>query len=251
MKMAIITAHAGADSLEEATKSWVGRGYTWEPFGDSKGILCPGVDLIITNGSEGMLPAYQYGFEFAKNAGFDLLAYLHDDVIIDDDNGAWIARVEKEFEDPTVGLVGFGGAIGHGSAGMYDVPYQYQLLARHAFMSNMRDAENHGTRFIRSCNVAVLDGFAMIVRREVLEKAGGWPLGTPIGYVCYDYWLSCMTRRLGYKIRLVGVPCQHLGGRTFVKLGKGDDPRHWQQYLDSHKYIYEEFRDVLPFEATQ
>jgi hypothetical protein len=60
-----------------------------------------------------------------------------------------------------------------------------------------------------------------------------------------------MTRRLGYKIRLVGVPCQHLGGQTFVKLGIGQDPKHWKQYLDSHRYIYDEFKDVLPYEVPR
>ncbi len=247
MKMAIVTAHAGAECLQQAVDSWVGK-----PVSPVAGMVPPdliinegGVQVYITSGRFGMLPAYQHGF--GANQEFDIIAFLHDDTIINDPK--WVDRVLKEFEDPTVGLVGFGGALGHGTAGIYKIPYQYQQLARTCFMSNMKDAENHGKRFIESCDVAVLDGFAMIVRREVLEKAGGWPLNTPIGYVCYDYWLSCMTRRLGYRIRLVGVPCEHLGGQTFVKLGIGKDPKHWQQYLDSHQYIYDEFKDVLPFQV--
>ncbi len=228
MKMCIITAHAGAACLNECRKSW-------------------GVEqsVFTINGGKGMLPAYQLGFEHTE--GTDVLAYLHDDVIISDPN--WAMSVLMEFSNPMVGLVGFGGALGHGDPGMYKKPYTYQQLGRSHFMSNMVDAENHGKRFTGSCDVAVLDGFALIVRREVLEKAGGWPIQSPIGYVCYDYWLSCMTRRLGYKIRLVGVPCQHLGGQTFVKLGVGKDPKHWQQYIDSHRYIYDEFKDVLPYEV--
>jgi cellulose synthase/poly-beta-1,6-N-acetylglucosamine synthase-like glycosyltransferase len=204
-------------------------------------------ELIIADGKAGMLPAYQYGYKLAED--FDVLAYLHDDTIINDPK--WYNRVLKEFEDPKVGLVGFGGALGHGTSGLYKIPYAYQQLARTCFMSNMVDAENHGVRFEGSHDVAVLDGFALIVRREVLEKAGGWPLNTPIGYVCYDYWLSCMTRRLGYRIRLVGIPCQHLGGQTFVKLGMGRDEKHWKQYIDSHRYIYDEFKDVLPYEVPR
>lgn len=250
MKMCIITAHAGAESLEQATKSWVGQGFAWEPAPEEcERIEIPELDLYIEDGKKGMLPAYQAGYE--RSGYYDILAYLHDDTIIDDDNGAWIARVEKEFEDPAVGLVGFGGALGHGTSGLYKVPYQYQQLARTCFMSNMADADNHGKRFTGACDVAVLDGFALIVRRAVLEAVGGWPLNTPIGYVCYDYWLSCMTRRLGYKIRLVGIPCQHLGGQTFVKLGMGRDEKHWKQYIDSHRYIYDEFRDVLPYEVPR
>lgn len=225
MKMRIVTAHAGADTLDQAVCSW----------GDH--------NIHIVDGPKGMLPAYQRGFELSDH--WDIIAYLHDDLIIHDP--FWHEKVLKEFEDPDVGLVGFGGATGHGDPQMYRIPYTYQQLARHNFLSNMRDAENHGKRFVGSCDVAVLDGFALAVRREVLEKAGGWPLNSPIGYVCYDYWLCCMVRRLGYRIRLVGVACDHLGGRTFVKLGVGKDPKHWQQYLDSHRYIYDEFKDVLPY----
>jgi hypothetical protein len=56
-----------------------------------------------------------------------------------------------------------------------------------------------------------------------------------------------MAHRLGYKIRLVGVRCHHFGGQTFVKLGIGQGPEHWEQFLRAHEYIYNEFRDVLPF----
>jgi hypothetical protein len=226
--------------------------------------------IFVEDGKDGMLQAYQSGLTKAAARNFDILAFLHDDTIINDLE--WTHRVLAEFEDPTVGLVGFGGALGHGYANMYREPYEYRHLGRYDFMSNMVDAENHGKRFTGACDVAVLDGFALIVRRDVLEGRGvvkpfmrgdtvtftehppfpnGWPLNTPIGYIAYDYWLSCMTRRLGYRIRLVGVPCQHLGGRTFVKLAIGQDPQHWQKYLDAHRYIYDEFKDVLPFRVGQ
>jgi len=244
MRMTVICAHHGAESVTAAVSSWMG-----EPVAPILGMVPPdlilnkpNLQVYITSGRYGMLTAFQHGF--GATGEFDILAYLHDDTIINVPN--WAERVRKEFEDPTVGLVGFGGGTGHGTAGLYRTPYDYHQLARTGFRSNMMDAENHGARFTGECDVAVLDGFALIVRREVLEKAGGWPLNTPIGYVCYDYWLSCMTRRLGYRIRLVGVPCQHLGGQTFVKLGIGKDPKHWEQYIESHRYIYDEFKDVLP-----
>jgi hypothetical protein len=253
MKLAVITAHAGADSLWDALASWhpaVTRkisGDKWETYFNREGLVREDyVHALVEDGRDGMLPAYQRGF-LVETA--DILAFLHDDTIINDPE--WAHRVLAEFEDPTVGLVGFGGALGHGYANMYHEPYDYHHLGRYDFMSNMVDAENHGKRLTGACDVAVLDGFALIVRWEVLEKAGGWPLNTPIGYIAYDYWLSCMTRRLGYRIRLVGVACHHLGGRTFVKLAIGQDPQHWQKYLDAHRYIYDEFKDVLPFRVGQ
>jgi hypothetical protein len=244
-RISIVTAHAGAASFSHAIESWCAHAIDSRkgPLPDSTGTALYDVYpmILVMDGRGGMLPAYQNGL---KNSSAEIIAYLHDDTIIKD--SGWVARVLKEFEDPNVGLVGFGGATRHGDPGMYRKEYEYSQLARAGFASNMRDAENHGERFTGSKDVAVLDGFALIVRRQILEDAGGWPLNTPIGYVCYDYWLSCMTRRLGKRIRLVGVECDHLGGQTFVKMGIGDNPKHWQQYIDSHRYIYDEFKDVLP-----
>jgi hypothetical protein len=101
-----------------------------------------------------------------------VLAYIHDDVMIYEKG--WDDRVLREFTDPTVGLVGFGGALGHGQPNLYRVPYHLPNLARQNFMSNLRHAEVHGERFTGERDVAVLDGFALFVRREILDKVGGW-----------------------------------------------------------------------------
>ncbi len=228
MNIAIITAHAGADSLSEAVLSW--------------GTDAP---MFIVNGRNGMIQAYEEGYQ--KTFDYDVLAYLHDDTLIHDPD--WVYRVLRQFDDPTVGVVGFGGARGHGAPGLYRDPYQYQQLARQGFMSNMVDAEVHGERFTGDRDVAVLDGFALIVRRELLDRIGGWPMGTPIGYIMYDIWLCLMARRHGYKVRLCGVPVNHLGGRTFVARKIGEREDHWAKYLAAHEYIYNEFRDLGRFEV--
>ncbi len=229
MKLAIVTATAGADSLSEAVRSWGGQ-----------------VPIFIEDGADGMLPAYQRGFEAAKE--YDILAFIHDDCLIHSPN--WLARVLLEFEDPQVGLLGFGGALGHGSPELYKTPFDYHQLGRSDFLSNMRDAEVHGKRFTGSCSVAVLDGFAMIFRRSVLKEIGGWHPDSPAQYIAYDYAACCRVRRAGYTIRLVGLDCEHLGGRTYVKLGIGDKPDHWQKFLDAHEYVAKEFKDVLPFRVS-
>ena len=99
----------------------------------------------------------------------------------------------------------------------------------------------HGQRFAGECDVAVLDGFSLFLRREVLVRAGGWPLGTPVGYISYDYWACCMARELGYRIRLVGVACDHLGGKS-----SGLNPNLDLRWEEAHRYIYDRFRNVLP-----
>lgn len=227
MRLAILTAHAGADSLSAAVLSWTNA---------------LAIGALVANGQDGMLDAYEAGY---LTTDADILAYFHDDLIIHDSN--WTERVFAEFEDPRVGLVGFGGALGHGSPELYKVPYDYHQLGRSQFLSNMDDAEVHGKRFTGSTDVAVLDGFALIFRRSVLEEIGGWHPETPAQYIAYDYAACCRVRRAGYRIRVVGVSVSHLGGRTFVKLGLGKGPENWTQFFAAHEYIYNEFRDVLPF----
>lgn len=183
-----------------------------------------------------IMDAYQTLFE-KSNA--DILFYGHDDLKIWEQG--WDQRVLAEFAESNVGLVGFAGAPGHGHPMMYKQPFNVSALGRVGFKSNMRDAEQHGARFTGSCDVSVLDGFALAVRREVLEKAGGWPRGTPIAYFCYDMHLCCMVRRLGYRIRLVGVDCEHLGGRS-----TGLNPNIKVNHEEAHRYIFDTFSDVLP-----
>ncbi len=246
--MAIVTAHYGADCLQQAVESWVGKRIS------SVEGMCP-PDLIvnendlqvyITSGRHGMLPAFQHGF--GATGEFEIIAFFHDDLLTL--NPDWKERVLAEFEDPKVGLVGFGGGLGWGDLAIYQKPYAYQQLARTDFLSNMVDAENHGRRFTGSCDVAVLDGFALIFRRTFLEQMGGWQLDPSISYIGYDYAACLAAHKLGWKIRLAGVPVQHLGGRTFVALGIGKDPKHWQQYLDAHATIYEQGRGILPVRVT-
>lgn len=187
-----------------------------------------------------VVEAYQRIFEVTANS---IIGYVHDDVVCQEAD--WDVRVLREFDDPQVGLVGFGGALRHGAPDIYSSPYSLSQLGRSGFMSNMREAEVHGKRIKSESNAAVVDGFAMFVRRDVLVKAGGWPIDTPIDYIGYDYWISCMTRRLGYKIRVIGVQCDHLGGKS-TGLNKNLNV----DFEGAHRYIYDEFRDVLPCQVS-
>ncbi|MFY9936590.1 MAG: glycosyltransferase [Silvibacterium sp.] len=231
MDLTLIVATLKWSGWEKCVRSWF-------PTED----VTSGAHLHLIHSAEGhlsILQAYQQGL---KSTSSPILGYVHDDVIVRDEE--WFARVIKEFDDPGVGMVGFGGALRHGSTSLYQKPYRLAQLGRSDFRSNMFDAERHGKRFTRACDVAVLDGFAMFVRREILEKAGGWPVGTPIGYFCYDYWLSCEVRRQGYRIRLVGVACTHLGGKSSSAVQVMESPQ------DAHRHIYDTCRDVLPFKVS-
>lgn len=223
-RIAIITAHAGSDSLEGAIASWGGE-----------------VPVHVVDGNDGMLRAYDRAW---REFDYDILAYFHDDLIITEPG--WVARVLREFDDLDVGVVGFGGALQHGSPDLYKEPYDYHQLGRSLYLSNVEDWKIHGSQEEGARDVAVLDGFALIVRRNILEMVRGWPLDK-IDYIGYDYWISCMAHRLGYRIKLTGVRCLHLGGRTFVLHSKLSNEEKIRQYEGSHKFIYNEFPDVLPY----
>lgn len=175
----------------------------------------------------------------------DVLVYAHDDVVMREEG--WDERVLREFDDPTIGLVGFGGALEHGHRDLYKVPYKLQHLGRSSYLSNVDDAEVHGERFTGARDCAVLDGFVLAIRRDLLVRAGGWrAICGPVDFFGYDYSASAMAHRLGYRVRVVGVRCHHLGGQTSVKVK--DNPITGQQaYDDSHAWFYNEFRDVMPF----
>ena len=183
-----------------------------------------------------VVEAYQSGFE---NSRGEILGFVHDDVLIHENNWDW--RVWDEFKDPQVGVVGFAGAPGFCHPGLNPSNYSWNSMGRIGFRSNMRDAEVHGERFTGECNVTILDGFAMFVRREVLEKAGGWPVGSPVGYFMYDAWLCCAARKMGYRIRMVGVECDHLGGRSLNL-----NPNRESNLEESCRWIYEQFQGILP-----
>jgi len=91
----------------------------------------------------------------------------------------------------------------------------------------------------------VLDGFALFVRRSILDKVGGWPVNEKYGYWLYSEWLCCETRRQGYRIRLVGVDCEHLGGKSSGHIATSPS------YEEAHHYLWENNRDMLPYRVKE
>jgi len=187
----------------------------------------------------GVVGSYQ---ELYKQSKEEVLVFAHDDVTMRE--RGWNERVLKEFEDERVAVAGFGGAEWHGTDDLYKRPYQLSNLRRGGYGSNVDDAEQHGERFTGAKDVAVLDGFALIIRRSFLDRIGGWKIliDAGIDFIAYDYVICALARRYGYKIRLIGVRCHHIGGGTSVKMNVDRQA----EYDRSHRWCYENLRDVLP-----
>lgn len=181
--------------------------------------------------------------------GEDILFYIHDDVAILE--SGWDSRVKSRYEaSPKCALTTFGGAKGLGTPELYREPYAMHQLARRRFMSNMGNAEAHGERATHDQLIATPDGFSMGLRRGLLDQIDGWSW-FPYPHHSYDNSIACQTRRHGWEAWLVPVECEHYGGLTATKgvyqefADKfGGDVR---VHADGHEWMYEEFRDVLPF----
>jgi len=209
------------EGWKECVLSWTSNASTFYP--------------LITARNMPVLEAFQ---SIYKNTINPIIAYIHDDVTCYEKD--WNLRILKEFEDPAVGLVGVAGGLGHGLPQMYKEPFHIPNLIRRDFISNMRDAEKHGHRFTGETDVAVLDGLALFVRRSVIDKWGGCPVDKKIGYFMYSESLCCEVRRQGLRIRLVGIDCLHLGGKS-----SGAPLPH--SYEEEHRYFYDNNKDCLPY----
>jgi hypothetical protein len=192
----------------------------------------------------GFLAKCQRGYEVATS---DVIGYLHSDLLVHEQG--WDQRVLKEFEWPTVAVVGFVGATTLGTDDIYKVPYDYRQLARGGVVSNLTDHEVHGSRDVGTRAVAVVDSCAVFVRRAFLERLGGWPVGKlPNTSHCTDLWICGEAARLGRQVRMVGVSCTHKSG------GKGDAGSKWlearggdtRMHRDAHLVTYDLLREVLP-----
>lgn len=252
MSICVATMRCGPVAGTYSHDSWEVAGPGDVPSATSKASTRP--RLIVRYNHEennlGVVGSYQQLYEKSKS---EILCYLHDDVVIHEQG--WDERVLKEFDDPQVGLVGFGGGLWHGTEELYKRPYQLQQLRRGDYRSNVDDAEVHGERFAGSCNAAVLDGYAIVLRRDVLDRIGGWVQigsgGAGADFYCYDYAICGLVRRLGYRIRIVGIRCHHRGGGTSVQgeakvKGAVAGIVGAEAYERSHRWFYEEFRDVMP-----
>lgn len=190
-----------------------------------------------------------------------VVLYLHDDVFIHEHG--WDLRLLRAFEDPKVDLAGFLGAIGLGFEAIYKIPYESHHVSRYGGMSNLVNAQAHGERVFENRPAAFVDGLAMAIRMRALDVLKGWSWWpTAVPHYAYDYGMSCMIRRHGGRCVLVPVACQHgvetngglASGTTVLEPHRATMERFGGDqavYQAAQKWVYEEFRDVLPLRLSE
>ncbi len=202
----------------------------------------------VTGAEAGFLNKLQKGYLESTE---DILAYFHTDVRCHEED--WDSRVLAEFNDQTIGIVGFCGGKRLGSPDIYKLPFNFMQLARYDVVSNMKDAHVHGRRNRNEEDVAVVDSFALVIRRSLLDVYGGWPVDRYPAMHCSDLYACLQCARHGQRVRVVGISCAHTSGGV-----KGDgsfDYGAWQQEIGEtdqemhkrgHRLLYDSFRDILP-----
>ncbi len=225
-------------------------------WGGGRELQAPGMeDMFITqamNPGNRQSPAQVYNY-YLELSDKDIVILAHSDLTLHEPG--WDKRVLQEFTDPQCVLVGLGGALGLGSPDLYKIPYRIQDLGRRGYLSNQTDWQTHGGLESGARGVAVVEAFFMALRREWFQAQGGFPLDH-LTFHCLDLYLGCLAARDKKKVRMVGIECTHFGGGMSV--GDSYKDARWLQggtrekdHQLPHRFLYDEFPDVLPLEVQR
>lgn len=199
-----------------------------------KEVTDPGVEFVfIDNGSTDDWEGFVYNYLKPKKTNFirnesniglvktmqqayeettsDILTFIHNDVYIYDNS--WSQNVENLMSRKEIGMIG-----AFGSGGVHPNGGRTQLTTNHnqaPGISNMVEAEVHGQRIMNDQfkYVSIFDGFFMSIKREVLDKAGGFDQQYQWHHF-YDRDICLESLRHGYKNIVLGIKCHHVSGRT-------------------------------------
>ena len=177
-------------------------------------ILQVQASVVRNRDSIGVYPTFWQG---KINTYGDLIAFFHSDMIVAEKN--WDTRVALAFErEPLLGLLGFigsneidgSGGRGLGTTSNFLGGSYHDYDGAHTWIGS--PAEPHGKRFTGYTTAAVVDGCAMIFKRDALDKIKQREDFPPHHF--YDRMLSCEVMERGYKVGVLGIGCDHISGQT-------------------------------------
>lgn len=186
-----------------------------------------------------------------KASKADYIFYTHNDVMVYEKG--WDTKIKRILEQNyDVGVAGFYGAKGIGTSDLYRTPYQMQQLIRIENVSGCyrMNAAIHGFRppIGETEDVCVMDGFSLIVKRELLVKVGGFDEKLPSHHM-YDNDICLESLRVGYRNIVIAMDAEHYGGRTDVleNWNEGMGKSKAEIHADAHyPYFYEKWRGFIP-----
>jgi GT2 family glycosyltransferase len=168
----------------------------------------------------GLIRALNQG---AALAGGDVLCFLHNDTEMRDLR--WLARLRAALDEPGVGLAGLYGAR------------RLRRDGRYAGRTIVHALEGAVTLRGDVITVAAVDGVCLMLRRDVLARAGGFDEGYGF-FHGYDRDLSFAVREAGLRCAVVDARCVHHGGGTRTGAAA---PRRRAQDLADRRAALERF----------
>lgn len=202
---------------------------------------CLGEDAKAIN--QGVYPIFKYAMNLLPTVDGDIVAFLHSDVIITEKG--FDTRVLDSFrQQQDLGLIGFVGSDeidfngGRGSGttsnfqgGTYSmvkssVGGEGEMIVDPSITWKALPAEAHGRRNAGYTKAAVVDGCVMIVRRTAWDKIGFREDFPPHHF--YDRLISTQMLEAGFKVAVLGIAFDHLGGQTVCRESRYHDiAREW------------------------
>lgn len=200
----------------------------------------------------GVYPTFQQGFDSTEA---DFVFYSHNDVEMlefgwDVKLDGLLTRLAPPL-GPKAGVCGMFGAKGIGTPDLYREPYHFTQLMRWGCVT-VEGMHDHTNELIQSDHdrIMVLDGFSLIVSRQMVNDAMGGKFDHsrfPPHHM-YDIDICVTSHYGGYYNYALDVDCVHHGGATSTheqwaeKMGSTDLKIHRK----AHEIFYEKWRGKLP-----
>src|ERR1035437_736386 len=184
---------------------------------------CMGADIYRNEESIGVYTTFKQGMEIATG---DIVAFFHSDLVVWEEN--WNVRVMELFaRHANMGLVGFigsneidsSGGRGSGTTSNFQ---GLSLITKSPVATQLMwvgsPASAHGGTSAGFSPAAVVDGCAMIVRREAWNQIG-YQEGFPPHHF-YDRLISTQMLQYNWQVGVLGIACDHFSGQTTVREDK-------------------------------
>jgi len=185
-----------------------------------------------------------------ENAKNEYILLMHNDVLILEKD--WDLKVKKAFRNNAkAGIIGCYGSKGIGTSNIYQTPYEMNQLARNGNVSgSSMDRSVHGFRPLSNKfeNVAVFDGFALIVKKVLLDKIEGLDKKILKIHHFYDMYICVESLKNGYENIVIPLDFFHKGGASDVSQDwtKGTGKTKQEIHSEAHPLFYEYGKGILP-----
>lgn len=206
-----------------------------------------GWELIVIDGSQhDLFSGYNWG---ASQAAGDILAFVHDDVLILG-NSLTFQKPLELLQDPATGFVGIAGSRVVGEDACWWNPHFSECRGMAAHPSDNPfglywyiwpwvNNQDLNTVAVQFGQVAVLDGLFLMCQHRVFEQLGGFDQQTYKGFHFYDLDITFRAALSGLKNYAAPIPIFHAS--------EGFPGKEWDE---NRKLFVNKFRHVLPWRLT-